>query len=138
MKARLVLLHVVDHGISPMESLAMAGAGTPGGGVAGATAAMQIHEQHEAEERAAAARVEEVAAELAGADGPEVSSEIVEGASADTIIAYAEAQGCDLIVMASQGRGGLKRAVLGSVADRVVRNTPGAAVLVVTPKAVED
>jgi nucleotide-binding universal stress UspA family protein len=37
------------------------------------------------------------------------------------IAAYAERQHCDLVVMGSHGRTGVKRALLGSVADRVVR-----------------
>ena len=37
------------------------------------------------------------------------------------IAAYAESHRCDLIVMGSHGRTGVKRALLGSVADRVVR-----------------
>jgi nucleotide-binding universal stress UspA family protein len=37
------------------------------------------------------------------------------------IAAYAERNHCDLIVMGSHGRTGVKRALLGSVADKVVR-----------------
>lgn len=133
MNAALVLLYVVDHGISPMESLAMAGAGTPGGGVAGAMAAAELHAQHEAEEQAAIARLEELSAELRSAGLPDVATATVEGTPADAIIAYSAEQGCDLVVMASHGRGGLQRTVFGSVTDRVVRSTPHAAVLVVTP-----
>jgi len=36
-------------------------------------------------------------------------------------------------VMATRGRTGLGRALLGSVADHVVRNTPKAAVLLIRP-----
>jgi nucleotide-binding universal stress UspA family protein len=39
---------------------------------------------------------------------------------AEAIIATAQAEGCDLIVMASHGRRGLARALLGSQAARVV------------------
>jgi nucleotide-binding universal stress UspA family protein len=37
------------------------------------------------------------------------------------IAAYAETHGCDLIVMGSHGRTGVQRVLLGSVADKVVR-----------------
>ena len=39
---------------------------------------------------------------------------------AEGIIEAAKAQGCDLIVMASHGRRGLSRLLLGSQANRVV------------------
>ena len=49
-------------------------------------------------------------------------------------MSYAEAHQCDLIAMATRGRGGVQRLFLGSVADKVIR---GAAipVLVVNPPA---
>jgi nucleotide-binding universal stress UspA family protein len=37
------------------------------------------------------------------------------------VAAYAEAMGCDLIVMGSHGRTGIERVLLGSIADKVVR-----------------
>jgi nucleotide-binding universal stress UspA family protein len=43
------------------------------------------------------------------------------GEPGKAIASYAETHGCDLIVMGSHGRTGLGRALLGSIADRVVR-----------------
>jgi len=43
------------------------------------------------------------------------------GEPGKVIAAYAETHACDLIVMGSHGRTGVKRALLGSVADKVVR-----------------
>jgi len=40
------------------------------------------------------------------------------------IVAEAESARPDLIVMGTQGRGGLDRALLGSVAEKVIRLTP--------------
>ena len=45
---------------------------------------------------------------------------VPESAPAEGIIATAEKQGCDLIVMASHGRRGLGRLVLGSEANEVL------------------
>jgi nucleotide-binding universal stress UspA family protein len=45
------------------------------------------------------------------------------GAAADQIDAFARECGVDLIVMGTQGRRGLARALLGSTAERVVRTS---------------
>jgi nucleotide-binding universal stress UspA family protein len=43
------------------------------------------------------------------------------GSSARTIVEYADANGFDLIVMGTHGRGGVAHLLIGSVAERVVR-----------------
>jgi nucleotide-binding universal stress UspA family protein len=43
------------------------------------------------------------------------------GAAADEIVRYAHESGIDLIVMGTHGREGVMRALMGSVAERVVR-----------------
>lgn len=54
-----------------------------------------------------------------------VEIKIVEGMGASVAIAqYARDHAVDLIVLGSHGRTGFKRALLGSVAERVVRNAP--------------
>ena len=55
---------------------------------------------------------------------------VTEGPPADAILAVAEELDADLIVIATRGRTGLRRVVLGSVAESVVRNAK-ASVLVV-------
>ena len=45
----------------------------------------------------------------------------VAGNPADEIVDYATKIGADLIVMGTQGRGGLRRVLLGSVAEKVLR-----------------
>jgi universal stress protein A len=52
------------------------------------------------------------------------SSEIASGPSARTIVEIAESHGIDLIVMGTHGRTGLAHALIGSVAERVVRSAP--------------
>ena len=49
---------------------------------------------------------------------------VVIGSPARTIVAIAEAEGCDLIVMGTHGRSGLSHVLLGSVAERVLRTAP--------------
>jgi nucleotide-binding universal stress UspA family protein len=48
---------------------------------------------------------------------------VVEGDPAHTILEFAGQNKVDMIVMGSLGKGGLERFLLGSVADRVVRNS---------------
>jgi nucleotide-binding universal stress UspA family protein len=50
--------------------------------------------------------------------------EIAVGRPADTIVRLARERNVDLIVMATHGRTGLGHAVLGSVAEKVVRLAP--------------
>ncbi len=53
-----------------------------------------------------------------------ISEQQVEGVPVSTIIAVAEEEKADLIVMGTTGRTGLKRFVLGSVAEEVIRRAP--------------
>jgi nucleotide-binding universal stress UspA family protein len=54
--------------------------------------------------------------------GIDVSVEIVTGAHpAEGILELAEASEVDVVAMATHGRGGVARLVLGSVADKVIR-----------------
>jgi len=54
------------------------------------------------------------------------------GNPAESIILYARKKKIDLIIMTSHGKSGIVRAVMGSVADEVVRNA-GKPVLVIRP-----
>lgn len=49
---------------------------------------------------------------------------LVLGSPADEIIEYAKREQVDMIVMASHGRTGIVRFLMGSVAERVVREAP--------------
>lgn len=57
--------------------------------------------------------------------GPDVATEIrvVQGHAAQEIVDLARDDGFDLIVMATHGRSGFKRFLLGSVAEKVLRHT---------------
>jgi nucleotide-binding universal stress UspA family protein len=68
------------------------------------------------------------------AEGVAVSSAAVEGSTvAGAVLAEADAQRVDLLVVASHGAGGFERLVMGSVADKVVRGAR-IPVLVVRPE----
>lgn len=66
--------------------------------------------------------IELVEATAARADVP-VETTIVDGTPSERIIRYAESADCDLIVMATRGRGGIDRLLLGSVTEKVVRGS---------------
>ena len=53
-----------------------------------------------------------------------VESRVVEGFAWEEIVRAAGESHCDLIVMASEGKTGIGRALLGSVAEQVVRRSP--------------
>ncbi|WP_276254618.1 universal stress protein [Halomontanus rarus] len=68
-------------------------------------------------------------------DGLERVSEIRRGVPHEEILAYAEENGIDMIVMGTHGRTGIDRALVGSVTERIVRE---AAVPVVTVRVGDD
>lgn len=49
---------------------------------------------------------------------------VLHGKPADEIIALAEKNGIDLIVLTTKGRDGLKRALVGSTAEQIMRRAP--------------
>lgn len=64
------------------------------------------------------AQVEEIEA----AGGSVAQTHVVIGKPAEEIVALGEELGAGLIVIGSRGRGGLRRALIGSVSDSVVRH----------------
>ncbi len=61
--------------------------------------------------------------ERAQVEGLEVEGNLIEGHPADEIIRYSEKNSISLIVMGTLGKSGLDRFLLGSVAEKVVRNS---------------
>jgi nucleotide-binding universal stress UspA family protein len=53
----------------------------------------------------------------------DIAAVVKDGVVAEEIITYANRHNFDLIVMSTHGASGIKRALLGSVADEVVRGT---------------
>ncbi len=65
--------------------------------------------------------LEGVAVQLKNA-GLKVETTILEGAADEQIISYSREHSIDLIVISTHGYGGVKRLLLGSVTDRVIRS----------------
>ena len=62
--------------------------------------------------------------------GRAVSSAVLRGPVAQTLTKYLHELGADLVVMTTHGRGGVRRAWLGSVADQLIRSSQIPVVLV--------
>lgn len=118
-QATLCLLHAVQD-LTPL---------TAGGGDYSAVAAQYLGE---AESEAKRALEKAVPAEVT--QGLEVFRETVVGAAGERILEFAKSRQIDLICIGTHGRGGLKRMLLGSVAERVVQHA-GCPVLVVRQRA---
>lgn len=92
-------------------------------------------ECHPADERAASLELEAAAARARarGVPAETIIDHTAHDDAAAAVVDSAEARGADFIVMASHGRRGVADAVLGSDAERVIRNA-GMPVLVVPAK----
>jgi len=71
----------------------------------------------------AKAYLERMAEQVRASGGSAAPQVVVAEQIAPTILRFAEQQGIDLIAVATHGRGGLRRWLLGSVADKVLRGT---------------
>lgn len=60
----------------------------------------------------------------AAIERPDAETVVVEGAPGPTLCELAATLPASVVVMGTRGLGGLRRAVLGSVSDHVVRNAP--------------
>jgi nucleotide-binding universal stress UspA family protein len=96
--------------------------------------AMGLDELIIEQERAAAQSYLAEIAERLRAESLRVATHVAIGPSATAILDYAHAHRVDLIALATHGRGGLQRWLLGSVADKVVRGA-SVPVLVYRPQA---
>ena len=71
----------------------------------------------------AAQQLQRIAVELAGA-GIQVATHVRTGSAPDQLLAAIEECAADAVVMATHGRSGVPRAVLGSIAERVLTQSP--------------
>ncbi|ARS91632.1 universal stress protein [Natrarchaeobaculum aegyptiacum] len=77
-----------------------------------------------------AAEAVEAAAAPARERNLEVTTTVLEGVPQEKIVAFAEQNPIDLLVLGTVGRSGLDNLVVGSVAEEVVRNAPAPVVTV--------
>jgi len=107
---------------------------TPSGWVGGAGRyAVESAEEVVAAERTEAdEHLEALRKQLVEGGAVEVRTQILEGHPGTAIVDAARANDADVIVMATHGRSGIGRALLGSVADHVVRHA-SCPVLLVRP-----
>lgn len=78
------------------------------------------------------------AADLQREGVAEVRTVVMQGVAAQAVADTARAEDVQLIVVGTRARGGLARAIVGSVSDAVTRSTPGIPVLVVHPADEDD
>jgi predicted phosphoribosyltransferase/nucleotide-binding universal stress UspA family protein len=109
--SRLVLLHVVE---------------VPAAVYAGGVVVDSVREVNEARTRLQQIRAHTPAIM--------VDCRLAEGEPAEEIVRLAEDQDCDLIVLGTHGRSGLRRLVLGSVAEQVLRQAPCPVLTVKSPE----
>lgn len=102
-----------------------------GSGMAGGVMSPEAFDELEAEAGGlATTTAEQVQREL---DLPDAQLRVLRGDPASAICLLAEELDAAAVVIGTRGHGGLKRAVLGSVSDHVVRNAP-CSVIVTGPK----
>lgn len=71
----------------------------------------------------------------AASGGGMVSTIVREGPVAETILAVASEINADLIAMSTHGRSGMRRWLLGTIADRVVNHSPVPVMLIRPPSS---
>ena len=93
-----------------------------GAGFAGGTESPEEYERLNAERRAEGDAALEQLVMTLGLKG--ARTEVLVGDAGGALCDFAQEVSASVIVMGSRGRGGFKRALLGSVSDYVVRNAP--------------
>jgi nucleotide-binding universal stress UspA family protein len=69
-------------------------------------------------------------ARLRKSSGLQISTVVIEGPIGPTLVKYAQDIGADLVTMTTHGRGGLRGAWLGSVADHLIRSLEAPVIVV--------
>ena len=129
-KARLVLLRVVE----PVMPVSVTSASI---GLETSTSAQIALEGAKRQEQMNARRARRYMSKKLSevtSRGIKASYHVVTGDPFDSIMKYCKKEHIDLVVMTTHGKSGLKRAILGSVADKVVRDARVPA-LVIRPRS---
>ena len=80
------------------------------------------------------AELMEIRANQVRAQGLPVTTESVSGPPEEAVVTYANQVGADLLVIGSRGLGVIAHALLGSVAEKIVRHAPCPVLVVPQPK----
>ena len=126
----VVVVEVIDEIGRVLARTTPAGFDLAGMGAFDAEIAEQIvaAQREEAEKHLADAR-----AALEAAGLKHVETVVLEGLPGDRIVEEAQARKSEVVVMSTHGRSGVRRAVLGSVADHVLRHLDEVPLLLVHP-----
>ena len=126
--AEVILIHVVK------PATAVIDAATPIG-VSAAASEIAVQVALEADKRNAARARRYLSGKVRAMRSRHIRSSyrVLTGDIAHSIIEFGEKENIDLVVMTTHGKTGLKRAVMGSVADVVIRES-GKPVLVIRPQ----
>jgi nucleotide-binding universal stress UspA family protein len=128
--ATIVAVSVIDTVGQILAQASPSGWGYYGGGIA-----VEVAEEAVAAQRAEAeSTLAGLKSQLEAGGAASVRTCIVEGHPGTAIVDAAASEHADIIVMATHGRGGLGRALLGSVADHVVRHAACPVLLVRPPQ----
>ncbi len=128
--AQVVLLQVIDSETQILTQTAgMSLEPFPAGQITAELAQSSV----EGQRTLAQANLEAAQAQLEAEGVTNIQLEVREGEPRRVIVDAISDLGIDVIVMATRGRSGLRRALLGSVADYVVRNAEDVAVLLINP-----
>ncbi len=126
--ASVVIVQVID---SEAQVIAQASRGAIEPGSMTAMTVDIAREAVAAQRQEADANLAAAKAKLAADGVADVTTVIREGSPGDEIVEAADETGADAVIIATHGRSGIKRAILGSVADHVVRHTKNASVVLV-------
>ena len=126
--AEVILIQVVR----PATFIVDAGAPV---GMGPAASAIAVQAAHEADKRNAARARRYLSGKVAAMRSRSIRASyyVLMGDAARSIMELSEKENIDLVVMTTRGKSGLKRAIMGSVADVVIRES-GKPVLVIRPQ----
>ena len=131
--ATVLLVAVTDS----LEELRAEGVPTGWLDLGGALSSERLNAAVDEQRRLAEEHLEALRGELAEAGVTAVEPHVVSGSAGEAIVDATAELNCDLVVMATHGRSGLGRALLGSVADHVVHHARCPVLLIRPSQAID-